>query len=49
MYSFYLGIDLHLKRTYTVLMDHQGQVIEERRLPNSKMATYLKENVPQET
>lgn len=49
MNSFYLGIDLHLKRTYTVLMDHQGQVIDERRLPNSEMATYLKENVPKET
>ena len=49
MNSFYLGIDLHLKRTYTVLMDHQGQVIDERRLPNDEMATYLKENVPKDT
>jgi transposase len=30
-------------------MDHQGQVIDERRQANSEMATYLKENVPQET
>jgi len=49
MNSFYLGIDLHLKRTYAVLMDHQGQVFAERRLPNNEMATYLKENVPKET
>lgn len=49
MNSFYLGIDLHLKRTYTVLMDHHGKVIDERRLPNSEMAAYLKANVPKET
>jgi transposase len=27
MYPFYLGINLHLKRTYAVLMDHRGKVI----------------------
>ena len=28
MYPFYLGIDLHLKRTYMVLMDTKGEVID---------------------
>lgn len=49
MNQFYLGIDLHLKRTYAVLMDRQGQVIDERRVLNSEMATYLKEEIPSET
>lgn len=49
MYPFYLGIDLHLKRTYAVLMDSQGQVFDERRLANTEMATYLKKKVPAET
>jgi len=49
MYPFYLGIDLHLKRTYVVLMDDEGEVIDERRLPNAKMAGYLEQHVPQET
>jgi len=49
MYPFYLGIDLHLKRTYVVLMDVKGEVIDERRLPNAEMRGYLEEHVPQET
>lgn len=49
MYPFYLGIDLHLKRTYVVLMDTEGEVIDERRLLNAEMAGYLEEHVPQET
>jgi transposase len=49
MYPFYLGIDLHLKRTYAVLMDQEGRVVDERRLPNEEMAGYLKEKVPGET
>jgi len=28
MYPFYLGIDLHLKRSYMVLMDAKGEVID---------------------
>ena len=32
MYSFYLGIDLHLKRTYIVLMDVKGEEIEKGRI-----------------
>ena len=49
MYPFYLGIDLHLKRTYVVLMDAEGEVIDERRLLNAEMAGYLEQHVPQET
>ena len=49
MYPFYLGIDLHLKRTYVVLMDTEGEVIDERRLLNAEMVGYLEQHVPQET
>ena len=49
MYPFYLGIDLHLKRTYAVLMDKTGQVIDERRLLNDEFEQYLKEVVPKNT
>lgn len=49
MYPFYLGIDLHLKRTYAVLMDNMGQIIDERRMPNDEMQEYLKETVPRNT
>ncbi len=49
MYPFYLGIDLHLKRTYVVLMNAEGEVIDERRLANSEMGGYLEKHVPQET
>ena len=49
MYPFYLGIDLHLKRTYVVLMDTDGDVIDARRLPNAEMRAYLEQHVPQET
>jgi len=49
MYPFYLGIDLHLKRTYAVLMDQMGQIIDERRISNDEVGTYLKEHVPKET
>ena len=49
MYPFYLGIDLHLKRTYMVLMNHTGEVIDERRISNNEVEEYLVENVPKET
>ena len=49
MHPFYLGMDLHLKRTYVVLMDSQGQVMDERRLPNGEVASYLQKDVPPET
>jgi sugar (pentulose or hexulose) kinase len=47
MYSFYLGLDLHLKRTYAVLMDNNGKVIDEQRVPNNEIEQYLEEVVPQ--
>jgi len=49
MYPFYLGIDLHLKRTYVVLMDEKGEVIDQRRLPNDSVRDYLVHKVPEET
>ena len=49
MFPFYLGIDLHLKRTYLVLMDHEGEVIDKRRLKNTEIETYISRNVPKET
>lgn len=49
MYPFYLGIDLHLKRTYLVLMDKTGIVIDERRIQNLDISQYLQEHVPWET
>lgn len=49
MYPFYLGIDLHLQRTYVVLMDSQGQVEDEKRLLNEEVAAYLEKEVPRET
>lgn len=49
MYPFYLGIDLHLKRTYMVLMDSTGKVLDERRVRNLDIQEYLKGNVPRNT
>lgn len=49
MYPFYLGIDLHLKRTYAVLMDNTGKIIDERRIRNDEIEEYLAEVVPQNT
>lgn len=49
MYPFYLGIDLHLKRSYVVLMDSTGKVLDERKLSNLNIETYLKTKVPHET
>ena len=49
MYPFYLGIDLHLKRTYVVLMDKEGEVLDKQHLKNCDIAKYISENVPHET
>ena len=49
MYPFYLGIDLHKKRTYVVLLNQAGQVVDERRLRNTEMPAYLTDYVPPET
>ncbi|MEJ2486692.1 MAG: transposase [Anaerolineales bacterium] len=49
MYPFYLGIDLHLKRTYAVLMDNTGKIIDERRIRNDEIEDYLAEVMPRNT
>lgn len=49
MYSFYLGIDLHRKKTYAVLIDKAGEVIDERQILNDEAIQYLEEYVPKET
>jgi transposase len=49
MYPFYLGIDLHLKRTYLVLMNQSGEILEEQHLENAEVAGYLKQKVPPNT
>lgn len=49
MEQFYLGIDLHLKRTYAVLMDSTGKVVDERRIKNLDIKEYLQEVVPTDT
>lgn len=49
MYPFYLGIDLHLKRTYVVLMNSTGEVVDERQISNLDIETYLKSKVPRKT
>jgi len=49
MYPFYLGIDLHLKRTYMVLMDAKGEIINKGRISNQEITKYLQEKVPRET
>ena len=49
MYSFYLGIDLHKKNTYAVLIDQSGKVIDQRQFSNNETSTYLEEVVPRET
>ncbi len=49
MSTFYLGSDLHLKRSYVVLMDANGEVIDQRGLPNDAMKGYISQRVPYET
>ncbi|MCJ7520573.1 MAG: hypothetical protein MUO42_13005 [Anaerolineaceae bacterium] len=49
MYPFYPGIDLHLNRTYMVLMNANGEVVDKQRISNQKITNYLQEKVPQET
>lgn len=49
MSEYYLGIDLHKRRSYVVLMDAQGKVISEGGLSNDDMSEHLKEEVPHDT
>jgi transposase len=41
MYQHYLGVDLHRRRSYVVLMDAQGKISDQRRLPNDAMSDYI--------
>jgi transposase len=41
MYQHYLGVDLHRRRSYVVLMDYQGKIIDQRRLSNDAVADYV--------
>ena len=43
MYPFYLGIDLRLKRTFMVLMNANGGVIDRQRVSNDDIPRYLQE------
>jgi len=43
MVPFYLGIDLHLKRTFMVLMNANGEVIDRQRVSNDDIPRYLQE------
>ena len=47
--QFYLGIDLHLKNSYLVLMDREGSILDERKLANNEVRLYLEEKVPYQT
>ncbi len=49
MYPFYLGLDLHNRKTYAVLMDRNGELVDEREFPNEETTTYLEKFVPYET
>ncbi len=42
MVDHYLGVDLHGKRSYLVLMSSEGVIEDKRRLPNEEVAEYLK-------
>jgi transposase len=41
MYTHYLGVDLHRRRSYVVLMDAKGKISDRRRLPNDAMPDYV--------
>lgn len=41
MYQHYLGVDLHKRRTYVVLMDHQGAILQQRQFINTEWPDYV--------
>ena len=41
MYQHYLGVDLHRRRSYVVLMDAKGKISDQRCLPNDAMPDYV--------
>jgi transposase len=46
MYQHYLGVDLHRKRTYVVLMDSQGNISDQQRMTNDAMTDYVAQLPP---
>lgn len=49
MPEYYLGIDLHKKRCYTVLMNAEGRVFDEGVVANEGMREFLAVKVPRST
>ncbi len=48
MIDHYLGVDLHGKRSYLVLMTAEGLIEDKRRLPNHEVAAYVNK-IPRNT
>ena len=48
MYQHYLGVDLHRRRSYVVLMDAEGNIGDQQRLPNDAMPDYVSQ-LPEST
>jgi hypothetical protein len=49
MSTCYLGIDLHKRRSYVVLMDSTGKMRDEGGITDDAMGEYLKKGVPFDT
>jgi transposase len=49
MSEYYLGIDLHKKRSFAVLMNGEGRLLHEGAVPNERMREFLGLNVPAST
>lgn len=46
MSEYYLGIDLHKRRSYAVLLDREGRLVHQGGLPNYQMREFLALKVP---
>ena len=49
MYPFYLGMDLHLNKSYMVLMNQSGNIELEGEISNSVIKDFLKKEIPATT
>lgn len=49
MSEYYLGIDLHKRRSFTVLMDRDGQVVHQGSYSNDAMQAFFSTEVPPST
>lgn len=49
MYPYYLGIDLHLKRAYVVLMDQGGNILGEYHISTNEIQEFIVQDVPKHT